>query len=179
MNQQALYGLTAEFERASEVLAAARRAYASGYRRMDAYTPYAVEGLAEALGMKRNRVSLITLICALTGSVSGYFMQYYSAVWDWPINVGGRPLHSWPSFVPITFELTVLFGAIGGVIGMLALNRLPQPHHPIFDTPHFEERNASHFYLCIESADPQFDAEKIRSLLLEMQPANVWEVPAS
>ncbi len=146
---------------------------------MDAYTPYPVEGLAEALGMKRNRVSLITLICALSGSTAGYLMQYYSAVWDYPINVGGRPLHSWPSFIPITFELTVLFGAIGGVIGMFALNGLPRPHHPIFDTPHFEERNASRFYLCIESTDPLFDTEKTKVALLETHPANVWEVPAS
>jgi hypothetical protein len=177
MNASTLYGLAAEFETAPEVLAAAHRAYAAGYRNMDAYTPFGVEGLAEALGMKKNRVSLITLICALTGSFTGYFMQYYSAVWDFPLNIGGRPLHSWPSFIPITFELTVLFGAIGGVIGMLVLNRLPQPHHPIFETPHFEERNASRFYLCIEACDPLFDLGKTRALLLEMHPANVWEVP--
>ena len=179
MNQEALYGLAAEFESAPEVLAAAHQAYAAGYRRMDAYTPFSVEGLPEALGMKKNRVSLITLVCALTGSVTGYSMQYFASVWDWPQNIGGRPFHSWPSFIPITFELTVLFGAIGGVIGMLFLNKLPQPHHPIFDTPHFEERNTSRFYLCTEARDPIFETEKTKALLLGMHPANVWEVPAS
>jgi hypothetical protein len=179
MNEPKLHGLVAEFETDREVVTAARKAYALGYRDMDAYTPYPVEDLAEALGMRKNRVSLITLCCALTGSLTGYGMQYLSAVWDYPINVGGRPFHSWPAFIPITFELTVLFGAIGGVIGMLALNGLPRPHHPIFDTPYFEEHSASHFYLCLEAGDLLFDRERTKKALLEWNPANVWEVPAS
>ncbi len=179
MSEPKLHGLVAEFESETEVLAAARKAHTLGYRAMDAYTPYPVEELAEALGMKKNRVSLITLCCALTGSITGYTLQYVSAVWDYPINIGGRPLHSWPSFIPITFELTVLFGAIGGVIGMLALNGLPRLHHPIFDTPHFEQRSASRFYLCLQADDPLFEKEKTRTALQEMHPADVWEVPAS
>jgi Protein of unknown function (DUF3341) len=176
MNESTLHGLVAEFESAPPVLAAAKAAYAAGYRSMDAYTPYPVEDLAEALGVKKSRVSLITLICALCGSTTGYLMQYFSATSDYPINVGGRPLHSWPAFIPITFELTVLFGAIGGVIGMLALNGLPRPHHPIFETPHFEQRNASRFYLCIEASDPLFDQHKTKAWLETLQPAAVWEV---
>lgn len=179
MSETKLHGLVAEFQSAPEILSAARRAHQLGYRAMDAYTPYPVEDLAEALGMKKNRVSLITLICALSGSVTGYGMQYASAVWDYPINVGGRPLHSWPAFIPITFELTVLFGAIGGVLGMLWLNGLPRPHHAIFSTPFFEERSASHFYLCLEARDPLFEIEKARVQLQEMHPAHVWEVPAT
>ncbi|MDB6137924.1 MAG: quinol:cytochrome c oxidoreductase rane protein [Verrucomicrobiaceae bacterium] len=179
MNNGPLHGLVAEFEEAPQVVAAARQAHALGYRAMDAYTPFAVEGLAEALQAETKRVALVTLICALTGSITGYGMQYYSAVMDYPLNVGGRPLHSWPMFVPITFELTVLFGAIGGVLGMLIMNGLPHPHHPIFDTPFFEQRCASRFYLCLEATDPLFEEEKTRTQLLAMQPAQVWEVPAS
>jgi hypothetical protein len=121
---------------------------------------------------------LITLLCALTGGLTGYGMQFYTATIHYPLNVGGRPPHSWPSFVPITFELAVLFAALGTVIGMLLLNGLPRPHHPIFETPFFEERNQSHFYLCVEACDPLFDLEGTRSFLLKQNPANVWEVPA-
>jgi len=177
MKREGIFGVAAEFESAPEVVAAAHKAFAAGYREMDAYTPFPVEDLAEALGVRVNRVPLITLICALTGSLTGYLLQYYSAVWDYPINVGGRPVHSWPSFIPITFELTVLFGAIGGVIGMFAMNGLPRPNHPIFDTPHFAERNASRFYLCVEASDPKFDLQQTRVDLEAMSPANVWEVP--
>lgn len=179
MKREGLFGIAAEFESAPEVLTAARRAYAAGYRDMDAYTPFPVEDLPEALGVRVNRVALITLICALTGGATGYLMQYYSAVWDYSINVGGRPLHSWPSFIPITFELTVLFGSIGGLIGMFALNRLPRLNHPIFETPHFEQRNASRFYLCVEATDPKFDAQRTRADLEALNPAQVWEVPWS
>ncbi|HEY2573296.1 MAG TPA: DUF3341 domain-containing protein [Verrucomicrobiaceae bacterium] len=169
----------AEFESAPQVLAAARRAHAAGYRSMDAYSPFPVEGMSEVLGTKKTRVPLITLACALTGAFTGYMMQYYAAVMDYPANVGGRPLHSWPSFIPITFELTVLFGAIGGTIGMFALNGLPCLHHPIFETPFFEQRNASRFYLCIEARDPLFDSAKTQDFLGTANPAHVWEVPAS
>jgi hypothetical protein len=178
MKDDSIYGLIAEFDEPEQVLEATRHAFAQGYRRIDAYTPFLVEGLAEALGMHNTGVPLITLLCGITGGVTGYGMEYFAAAIHYPINVGGRPLHSWPAFVPITFELTVLFAALGTVIGMLLLNGLPRPHHPVFETPFFEERNQSHFYLCIEAKDPLFDRSGTQDFLLKQNPANVWEVPA-
>jgi hypothetical protein len=174
-----LHGLVAEYETPEELLAGAQKAHASGYRRMDAYTPFAVEGLEECLEAHGRRVSLITLLCGITGGLTGYGMQAFAAMFDYPLNVGGRPLHSWPAFIPITFELTILFAAVGGAIGMFILNGLPCPHHPIFDTPHFEERNEARFYLCIETKDPLFDAGRTREFLDSTHPAHIWEVPLS
>jgi hypothetical protein len=178
MKDDRIYGLIAEFDEPEQVLEATRQAFALGYRRIDAYTPFHVEGLAEALGMRNTGVPLITLLCGITGGLTGYGMEYFSATIHYPINVGGRPLHSWPAFVPITFELTVLFAALGTVIGMLLLNGLPRPHHPVFETPFFEERNQSHFYLCIEAKDPLFDRSRTQDFLQKQNAANVWEVPA-
>jgi hypothetical protein len=178
MKTGVLYGLIAEFTEAAQVLEVARQAYAAGYRRLDAFTPFHVVGLAEALGLRNTRVPLVTLLCGITGGLTGYGMQYYAANIHYPLNVGGRPLHSWPAFVPITFELTVLFAAIGAAVGMFLLNGLPRPHHPVFETPFFEERNQSHFYLCIETRDPLFDREGTQKFLLKQNPAHVWEVPA-
>lgn len=173
-----LYGIVAEFVDPKSLLAAARQAYASGYRRMDAFTPYPVDDLAEAIGIRRTGVPLITLLCGIAGGVGGYGMEAYSAIIDYPLNVGGRPLHSWPAFVPVTFELTVLCAALGAVLGMLALNGLPRPHHPIFGTPFFEERNQSRFYLCIEATDPRFSRKNTTEFLCSQSPAHIWEVPA-
>jgi hypothetical protein len=178
MKTDALYGLIAEFTEPAHVLKATEHAYAAGYRRLDAFTPFRVEGLAEALGLRNTGVPIITLLCGITGGLTGYGMQFYAATAHYPLNVGGRPLHSWPAFVPIAFELTVLFAALGTAIGMFLLNGLPRPHHPVFETPFFEERNQSHFYLCIEARDPLFDREGTKSLLLTQNPAHVWEVPA-
>lgn len=172
-----LYGIVAEFTDPESLLQAARRAYTSGYRRMDAFTPYPVDDLAEAIGMRRTWVPLITLLCGIAGGLGGYGMQAYSAIVDYPLNVGGRPLHSWPAFVPVTFELTVLCAALGAVIGMLALNGLPRPSHPIFETPFFAERNQSRFYLCIEATDRRFDRHGTAEFLRKLQPAEIWEVP--
>lgn len=178
MKDGGVYGLIAEFEEPEQVLEATRQASAAGYRRMDAYTPFLVEGLAEELGMHKTGVPPITLLFGIVGGLGGYGMQYFAATIHYPINVGGRPLHSWPAFVPITFELTVLFAALGTVIGMLLLNGLPRHHHPVFETPHFEQRNQSHFYLCIEARDPLFDRAGTQDFLLKLKPAHVWEVPA-
>ena len=129
-------------------------------------------------GMRRTYVPLCTLLGGIAGGLTGYGMQFYSAAIDYPLNVGGRPLHSWPAFVPITFELTVLFAALSAAISMLAFNGLPRPHHPIFEMPHFEERNASHFYLAIEARDGLFQAEEVRAFLAGQKPGAVWEVEA-
>jgi hypothetical protein len=178
MNERALYGMVAEFLEPERLLAAVRAARAARYKRMDAYTPYPVEGLAEALGMRFTGVPLTTLLCGIGGGAAGYAMQLYSAAVDYPLNVGGRPLHSWPAFIPITFELTVLAAAFGAALSMLFFNGLPRPHHPIFETPFFRERNASRFYLCIEAADRKFRVDKTRAFLEEYGPEHVWEVPA-
>lgn len=171
-----LHGIVAEFLEPEEVLSAASRAYAEGYRRMDAYTPFPVEGLAEAIGFRRNGVPLVALLGGIFGASLGFGMQCFSAMHDYPINVGGRPLYSWPSFIPITFELTILFAALAALFGMFALNRLPQPHHPIFETPFFEQRNASRFYLCIQADDPRFDRDRVSRFLRQLAPQHIWEV---
>ena len=174
----ALHGVVAEFDQAAALLAATAEARRAGYRAMDAYTPYPVEGLAEELGFHRNGVPLITLLGGIAGGSFGLGMQVYSASYDYPLNVGGRPLLSWPAFVPITFELTILGACLAALFGMLALNGLPRPHHPIFETPFFAQRNASHFYLCIESTDGAFDREQTARFLRAQGAHHVWEVAA-
>jgi hypothetical protein len=171
------YGLVAEFASPDEVLEAARQAWEAGYRSMDAFTPFAVEGLSEAVGFPRTRVPLVTLLCGLAGGAGGYFMMWYSATISYPLNVGGRPLHSWPAFIPITFELAVLCAALGTVIGMLVLNGLPRPHHPIFNTPHYAERSGSRFYLCIKADDGLYDSESTWEFLRKTGASDIWEVP--
>jgi hypothetical protein len=154
-----LYGLMAEFDDPKVLLEAARRAHADGYRHMDAYSPFPITGLAEAIGFRRTRLPLVVLIGGLVGCVAGFALQYYVSVMAYPLNIGGRPLNSWPAFIPVTFELTVLVAALSAVIGMLALNRLPMPYHPVFNVPRFRLATRSEFFLCIEATDPQFDRE--------------------
>ena len=171
-----LYGIMAEFGTAEQLLAATRAAYQAGYRQMDAYSPYAIDGLAEALGFTKTRLPLITLLGGIVGGLTAYVMQWYSAVLDYPLNVGGRPLHSWPAFIPITFELTVLFAAIAGLIGMLWLNRLPKPYHPVFNVPEFKLASQNRFFLCIEARDRLFRADEVKQLLEQQSPISVAEV---
>lgn len=172
-----LYGLMAEFDKPGQLVAAAERARKEGYHKMDAYAPFPVEGLADALGFRRTRVPLIALIGGLTGCIGGYYMQYWIAKIDYPLNVGGRPLNSWPAFIPVTFELTVLGAALFAVLGMLALNGLPMPHHPVFNAPRFALATRDRFFLCIEAADPKFDLTNTKRFLESMQCREVSEVP--
>ncbi|MBV9008014.1 MAG: DUF3341 domain-containing protein [Verrucomicrobia bacterium] len=166
----------AEFTQPEQLLSAAQRAYAAGYRKLDAYTPYSVEGLAEAIGFCKTRVPLVTLIGGIIGALTAYVMQWYSAARDYPLNVGGRPLHSWPAFVPITFELTVLFAALAAFIGMLWMNGLPRPYHPVFNAPEFKLASQTRFFLCIEANDPRFNIDEARQFLQGLNPINVSEV---
>jgi len=166
----------AEFEEHEQVLAAARRAYAAGYRRMDAYSPFPVEGLAEALGHEWTAVPLITLMGGMAGGLGGFFMQWYSMGRLYPLNVGGRPLNSWPNFIPVTFELTVLVASLCALISMLVLNRLPQPYHPVFNVPEFRRASIDRFFLCIEAADPKFDLQETWSFLETLEPCMLTEV---
>ena len=171
------YGLMAEFEEPRQILAAARRAREAGYRKMDAYTPYPIEALAEALGHhSRGRLPKIVLTGGIVGGLSGYMLQYWTAVHTYPLNIAGKPLHSWPAFVPVTFEMTVLFAAFSAVVGMLMLNGLPRPYHPVFNVAQFGMASRNRFFLCIERTDPAFDLARTRSFLEGLQPIGVYEI---
>lgn len=171
-----IYGLLAEFHTPEELLAAARRAYQLGYRRMDAYSPFPVEGLAEAIGHHHTRLPLIVLIGGLVGCASGFLLQYWASVLYYPLNVGGRPLNSWPSFIPITFELTILFAGLSAVLGMLALNRLPMPYHPVFNVEQFAFASRNRFFLAIEARDARFDLADTRQFLESLTQHGVFEI---
>lgn len=171
------YGLMAEFEHPEELVQATEQAYAAGYRRMDAYAPFPVEGLADALGMHRSWVPRIMFVCGALGTLTGYFLQTLAmGVW-YPINVGGRPYNSLLSFVPPMFELTVLFAALSGVISLLILNRLPQPYHPVFNVARFARASTDRFFLCIESRDRRFDPEQTPLFLRTLGAQEVFDVP--
>ncbi|MBI1320090.1 MAG: DUF3341 domain-containing protein [Candidatus Hydrogenedens sp.] len=172
------YGLIAEFDTPDELLHAAESAYKAGYRTMDAYSPFPIHGLSEAIGFKKTAVSLITLLAGLTGAATGFGMQYIAMVLHYPYDIGGKPFLSWPSFMPITFELTILFGAFGAFLSMFALNGLPRPNHPIFNAKRFERASSDGFFLCIEAEDGQFDMDKTRAFLEAQKPVEVSEVHA-
>jgi hypothetical protein len=172
----AVYGMMAEFEDPSSLVAATQRAYADGYRCMDAYSPYPIEELHEALGSHHTRLPLIVLIGGICGCVGGYALQYWASVIAYPVNIGGKPLHSWPAFIPVTFECTILVAALSCVLGMLALNGLPQPYHPVFNVPRFALASRNRFFLCIESKDAKFDLEATRHFLETLNPREVTTV---
>ena len=171
-----IYGLLAEFETPEAVLAASEAVHAAGYREIDAYTPFPIHGLDVAIGFPRQRLPLIVLLGGLFGAVAGFGMQYFAAVIHYPMNVGGRPMNSWPSFIPIAFETTILFAALSAVFGMLALNRLPLPYHPVFNVPEFKRASQDRFYLCIKTSDPNFDDTATRALLTAQNPDAIYDV---
>jgi len=176
MTKRPLYGLMAEFDNPDELLGAAHRARAAGYRRMDAFTPMPIEGLAEAVGFEKTRLPLAVFIGGLCGCIGGFLLQYYPSVIDYPLNVAGKPFNSWPAFVPVTFELTILAAALTTVFGMLAMNGLPTPYHPVFNVPQFELASRNRFFLCIKARDPQFDGEKTKQFLEGLKAHAVYEV---
>ncbi len=175
--EMSLYGLTGMFASGDALLEATQKAYEAGYRQMDAYSPVPVDGLAEAMGRRGTPMPLIVLCGGVTGGFTGWFMQWFSATYDYPFNIGGRPFNSWPMFIPIIFELTVLFAAVSGVLGMLFLNGLPRYHHPIFAAQGIERATVDRFFLCIESADPRWGREETRRFLEhELHATDVVEV---
>src|SRR4051812_21912895 len=171
-----IYGLLAEFDNPAAIVEAAEAARAAGYKRMDAYTPFPVEGLPEAIGFHRTRLPLIILLGGVLGCLGGFALQYWCNAINYPMNVGGRPLNSWPMFVPVTFEVTILSAALAAVVGLFALNGLPLPYHPVFNVPEFARASRNRFFLCIEAKDPNFDAEKTRSFLATLNARGIYEV---
>ncbi len=171
-----LYGLVAEFESVEELEHAAEKAKSAGYEAMDAYTPYPVEGLDEKLGMKPTRLGWIVLLAGITGAILGFGMQWYSNVVFYPLNIGGKPLNSWPMFIVITFEMTVLLSAFTAGLFMLGRNGLPRPYHSIFNTPDFDRATRDRFFLCIETRDERFDRDGTRRFLEDQSPVKVSEV---
>jgi hypothetical protein len=171
-----LYGLVAEFATPEELLEATRQARRAGYRSLEAYTPFPVEGLGEALGFHHSRLPLLVLLGGMAGGIGGYMLQYWINVTEYPLNVGGRPWHSWPAFIPVTFELTILVAALVAVLGMLALNGLPMPYHPLFNVPRFALVTRDRFFLCIEARDPKFDRVETRRFLEGLAAYEVAEV---
>ena len=171
-----IYGMIAEFDNPTALVNAARAAREKGYRKLDAYSPFAIEELNDVLHLHKNKLPLIVLIGGILGGLTGYLMQYYVTVIDFPINVGGRPLHSWPAYIIITFELTILFGAISALLGLLALCGLPMPYHPVFNVPRFALASRNRFFLCIEAEDPLFDRARTAGFLETFQPKEVCEV---
>lgn len=171
-----IYGLVGEFCTPAELLAAARQARQAGYTRLDGFSPFPIEELPEALGYPPTRLPLLVLLGGLLGAVGGFGMQWYAAAWSYPFHVGGRPLFSWPAFIPITFELTILSAALFAFLGMLALNGLPQPYHPLFHVPRFAHATRDRFFLCIEARDPRFDRQGTAAFLQQLGACGVYEV---
>jgi hypothetical protein len=172
----AIWGLLAEFERPENLVAAAARAREAGYRKMDAYTPFPIHGLSEALGFRRTKLPFVVLAGGLLGCATALGLQWFSTTIHYPLNVGGRPFASWPSFIPITFELTVLFAALSAVFGMLGMNGLPMPYHPVFNAPRFAFASRDRFFLGIEGRDALFDLETTRAFLSGLGAREVVEV---
>src|ERR1044071_1289129 len=172
----ATYGLMAEFDNPSDAVAAARSVHEEGYRRVGAFSPYPVEELSEAIHAHKTKMPLIVLVGGILGGSLGYLMQWYLHTVYYPLNVGGKPLHSWPAFIPVTFECTVLGAALFAVFGMLALNGLPEPYHPVFNAPNFALASRDRFFVLIESADPKFDRERTAEFLRTLGPREVTDV---
>ena len=178
MAQSDLFGVLAQFGRPQALVEAAARVRQAGYRRFGAYSPMPLDGLADAMAFPPSRMALVVLLGGLIGGLSGYLLQYWVSVVAYPLNVGGRPLHSWPAFIPVTFEMTILGASLAAVLGMLALNGLPRPHHPLFAISRFDRATQDSFFLCILATDPKFDRQSTRAFLETLDPLEVEDVPA-
>lgn len=178
MKRDPIYGMMAEFDTPVALIEAAKRTYQAGYKRIDTYTPFPVEGLAEEIGFHRDEVPLVVLIGGIVGGLTGYLMQYWMSAVAYPLNVGGKPYHSWPAFIVITFEMTILFAGISAVFGMLALNGLPMPYHPVFNVPRFTRASRDRFFLVVFSSDVKYDPAATRQFLESLDPRSVSEVPS-
>lgn len=176
--QEKLYGLLAEFESTDDLVEAARKVHDEGFECLDAFTPFPMEELSDAIGFRKTRIPLIVLIGGLLGCGLGYLLQWWVSVRAYPLDIGGRPHHSWPAFVPVTFETTILVAALFAVLGMLAMNGLPRPHHPLFEIEEFSRASTDGYFLCVEARDERFDETRVRTLLEKLKAKEVWNVPA-
>ncbi len=170
------YGVMAEFDTPEEIMVAAKKTREAGYKRVTAYTPFPIEGLAEEIGFKWTAVPLITLLGGIGGGLTGFGMQYWMMAVSYPLNIGGRPLNSWPAFIPVTFELTILGAATFAVLGMIALNKLPEPYHPVFSVDRFSHASTDKFFLCIQAKDPKYNLAETARFLQGLNAKHVDEV---
>lgn len=175
--QRPLYGLMAEFDDANALVEAARRTHAEGYRNVDAYSPFPIEAAWEALDANDRRVQLFALCGGILGAIGGFGLCYWTQVIAYPLNIGGRPFNSWPAFIPVTFETTILVAAFTAVISMIVLNGLPMPYHPVFNVPAFARASRDGFFLAIEAGDPKFDRRSTLEFLKSVGAKEVNEVP--
>ena len=174
-----LYGLLAKFDRQEDLVAATNRVYDAGYRKFDAYTPYPVQELSRTMGLKPSPLPLVILAAGIIGGLAGFLMQTYATVIDYPQNIGGRPLFSWPTYIPITFELIILFASLAGILGLFFFTRFPQPYHPVFNSEDFNEHaSQDSFYLDIEASDPKFNLDQTRRFMQELGAVQVSEIEA-
>jgi hypothetical protein len=171
-----LHGLLAEFDSPAALVAAAEATHQAGYRRTDAFTPFPIEEVAHALGHHHSKVPYLVLTGGIFGALGGFGLCYWTSVIAYPMNIGGRPFNSWPSFLPITFECTILLAAFAAVFGMLALNGLPRPYHPVFNVERFTHASRDRYFLCIQADDPQFDRVATRAFLAGLHPSEVSEI---
>ena len=178
MKDTGTYGLMAEFDNVNDVITAARRVYGAGYRKIDAYSPFPLEELSEAIGFHKNGVALVCLIGGLLGSTGAFTLQWWINTISYPVNIGGRPFNSWPSFIIVTFEMTILFSGLSAVFGMLALNGLPMPYHPVFNVPRFDAASKDRFFIVVFSSDKNYDGTRTRQFLEGLGPISVAEVPS-
>ena len=169
--------MLAEFDTSTDLVDAAKAAYAAGYRKMDAYSPFPIEEASEAIGFHKSRVPLIVLLGGMLGGLSGFGLQYWINVISYPLNIGGKPYDSWPAFIVPTFEMTILFAGLSGVFGMFALNGLPMPYHPLFNVDRFSAVTRDKFFLCVEAADPKFDLVDTQRFMESLKPLSISEVP--
>ena len=175
-NEDGLYGLMAEFETPGQLVAAARRTREAGFKNFDAFTPYPIHELDDAMDLHDNRVSLFTLIGGLLGGIGGFSLASWVSAVAWPLNIGGRPLISVPMFIPVTFECTILIGGLTAAISMILMNGLPSPYHPVFNVERFAAASRSKFFLCIEAEDPKFDRHATEGFLASLHPEEIAEV---